>query len=46
MGFQDAVRLRPGETLSAKARKAADLRERGQQIELLPEVDFTQQLML
>ena len=46
IGFQDAVRLRPGETLSAKARKAADLRERGQQIELLPEVDFTQQLML
>ena len=46
LGFQDAVYLRPGETLSGKARKAAALRERGQQIELLPEKDFTQQLML
>jgi DNA polymerase-3 subunit epsilon len=46
MGFQDAVYLRPGETLSARARKAHALRERGQRIELLPEADFTQQLML
>lgn len=46
IGHQDARTLRPGEKLSAKARKAHDLRERGQQIELMPEVDFTQLLAL
>jgi DNA polymerase III epsilon subunit-like protein len=46
IGYQDAQKLRPGEALSAKARKARDLRERGQEIELLPEVDFTQLLAL
>ena len=46
IGHQDARRLRPGEALSAKARKASDLRERGQQIEVMPEVDFVQLLAL
>lgn len=46
IGHQDAQKLRPGEELSAKARKARDLRERGQPIELMPEVDFTQLLAL
>ena len=46
VGHQDARKLRPGEDLSAKARKARDLRERGQQIELMPEVDFVQLLAL
>jgi hypothetical protein len=46
VGYQDARKLRPGEELSAKARKARDLREHGQQIEVLPEVDFIQLLAL
>ena len=46
IGYQDARKLRPGEALSAKARKARDLREHGQGIEILPEVDFTQLLAL
>ncbi len=46
IGYQDARKLRPGEDLSAKARKARDLRERGQQIKIMPEVDFTQLLTL
>jgi DNA polymerase-3 subunit epsilon len=46
VGYQDARKLRPGEELSAKARKARDLRERGQQIEVMPEVDFIQLLAL
>ena len=46
IGYQDARRLRPGEALSAKARKASDLREHGQQIEVMPEVDFVQLLAL
>ncbi len=46
MGHQDARKLRPGEELSAKARKARDLREHGQPIEILPEVDFVQLLVL
>ena len=46
LGYQDITRLRPGERLSGKARKAAALREHGQEIELLPEVDFAQQLLL
>ncbi|HEY5520201.1 MAG TPA: exonuclease domain-containing protein [Candidatus Limnocylindrales bacterium] len=46
MGFQDARVLRPGATLSAKARKAAELRAKGQAIELMPEEDFFQQLAL
>jgi DNA polymerase-3 subunit epsilon len=46
IGYQDARKLRPGEALSAKARKARDLRERGQKIEIMPEVDFVQLLAL
>lgn len=46
IGYQDARRLRPGEVLSAKARKARDLREGGQDIEIMPEVDFVQLLAL
>jgi DNA polymerase-3 subunit epsilon len=46
VGHQDAWKLRPGEELSAKARKARDLRERGQEIELMPEIDFIQLLAL
>ena len=46
VGYQDARTLRPGESLSAKARKAADLRAAGQPIELMPEVDFLQLLEL
>jgi DNA polymerase III epsilon subunit-like protein len=46
IGYQDARKLRPGEDLSAKARKARDLRERGQQIEIMPETDFAQLLPL
>lgn len=46
VGYQDAWKLRPGEELSAKARKARDLRERGQEIELMPEVDFVRLLAL
>ena len=45
-GYQEARKLRPGEELSAKARKANDLREHGQQIEVMPEVDFIQLLVL
>ena len=44
-GHQDAWKLRPGEALSAKARRARDLRERGQQIEIVPELDFLQLLV-
>ncbi len=46
VGYQDSRKLRPGEGLSAKARKARDLRERGQQIEIMPEPDFVQLLGL
>ncbi|MEK6191357.1 MAG: exonuclease domain-containing protein [Chloroflexota bacterium] len=46
IGYQDARKLRPGEELSAKARKARDLRIHGQQIEVMPEVDFIQLLAL
>lgn len=46
IGFQDARKLRPGEALSAKARKAAELRSKGQAIELMPEEDFFQLLAL
>jgi DNA polymerase III, epsilon subunit and related 3''-5'' exonucleases len=46
IGYQDARKLRPGEELSAKARKARDLREGGQEIEVMPEVDFVQFLAL
>ena len=46
VGFQDARKLRPGEALSAKARKAADLRAKGQPIEVMPEDDFFQLLSL
>jgi DNA polymerase-3 subunit epsilon len=46
LGYQDARKLRPGEVLSAKARKAGDLLRQGQQIELMPEVDFLQLLAL
>ena len=44
VGFQDARKLRPGATLSAKAQKAADLRAKGQPIEVMPEDDFFQSL--
>jgi DNA polymerase-3 subunit epsilon len=40
MGEQDAARLRPGSTLSSKARKAFDLRTNGQEIEVMSEDDF------
>jgi DNA polymerase-3 subunit epsilon len=46
IGYQDARKLRPGEELSAKARKAAALRDKGQAIELLGEVDFVRMLAL
>lgn len=46
MGYQDARKLRPGEALSAKAQKAAALREKGLPIEVMPEEDFFQQLGL
>jgi DNA polymerase III epsilon subunit-like protein len=46
VGYQDSRMLRQGELLSAKARKAHDLRERGQQIEIMSEVDFNQLLVL
>ena len=46
IGYQDARKLRPGEELSAKARKARDLRAHGQPIEIMPEVDFVQLLSL
>lgn len=46
IGYQDARKLRPGEDLSAKARKARDLRILGQEIEIVPEVDFVQMLAL
>jgi DNA polymerase-3 subunit epsilon len=46
MGYQDARKLRPGEELSAKARKARDLRATGQDIEIMSEVDFVQLLAL
>lgn len=46
VGYQDARKLRPGEELSAKARKARDLRELGQQVEVMPENDFVQLLVL
>jgi DNA polymerase-3 subunit epsilon len=46
IGYQDARKLRPGEELSAKARKAAALRKKGQAIELLGEVDFVRMLAL
>lgn len=45
VGHQDARKLRPGEELSAKARKARGLRERGQQIEVMPELDFVRLLL-
>ena len=44
IGYQDAYQLRPGEQLSAKARKARELLERGQPIEIMSEIDFVQLL--
>jgi DNA polymerase III epsilon subunit-like protein len=46
IGYQDARVLRPGEELSAKARKARDLRDYGQPIEVMPELDFVRLLVL
>jgi DNA polymerase-3 subunit epsilon len=46
IGYQDARKRGLGEVLSAKARKASDLRERGQQIEIMPEVDYVRLLAL
>jgi hypothetical protein len=43
-GYQDLRKLRPGEGLSAKARKAEALRAAGQEIELMHEEDFLQRL--
>ena len=40
MGDQDARRLRPGATLSSKARKAFALQSKGQAIEVMGEEDF------
>lgn len=45
-GYQDPRKLRPGEGLSAKARKADALRIAGQAIEVMDEADFVQQLAL
>ena len=46
IGYQDSRVLRPGESLSAKARKAQELRAKGQAIEVMGEVDFLQLLAL
>ena len=46
IGYQDARKLRPGQALSAKAQKASDLRDRGQNIEIVTTVDFLQLLAL
>ena len=46
LGYQDARMLRPGEALSTKARKAAELRAKGQPIELMGEIDFVRLLEL
>jgi NAD-dependent DNA ligase len=46
LGYQEARKLRPGEELSAKARKARDLRAEGREIEPMREVDFLQLLAL
>ena len=46
IGYQDARVLRPGEELSSKARKARDLRDHGQPIEVMPELDFVRLLIL
>lgn len=40
LGQQDPTRLKPGADLSSKARKAEELRAKGQKIELLGEDDF------
>jgi DNA polymerase III epsilon subunit-like protein len=45
-GYQDPRKLRPGEGLSAKARKADALRVAGQAIEVMEEADFVQHLAL
>jgi DNA polymerase-3 subunit epsilon len=45
-GYQDARKLRPGEALSTKARKADALRAAGQAIEVMDEADFVQLLAL
>ena len=44
--FQAAGKLRQGEVLSAKARRAAALRAAGQAIEVMDEADFVQRLAL
>lgn len=46
VGYQDARELAPGATLGKKARRAADLREKGQPIEVMPEQDFFRLLEL
>ncbi len=45
-GYQDPSKLRPGEALSAKARKAEEARARGQPIEIMDESDFLQLLRM
>ena len=44
VGEQDIDRLAAGETMSAKQRRAADLRLEGQDIQLIGEMDFLRML--
>lgn len=44
VGEQDLARLRVGETMSAKERKAADLRLKGQDVQLVSEIEFLRML--
>ena len=44
IGEMDPARLRPGMSLSGKARKAALLQEAGQDIELMTEADFLEHI--
>lgn len=44
VGEQDIARLAAGETMSAKQRKAAELRRSGQDIQLIGELDFIRML--
>jgi len=44
VGEQDLARLAAGETMSAKQRKAAEMRRRGQDVQLIGEIDFLRML--
>jgi len=46
LGQQDPTRLKPGAELSSKAKKAEELRAKGQRIELLGEDDFLRMISL